>query len=322
MDGDSDLDLVSVSEGTNKLYWYQNKANETPVVSSPKSDEEVVAGVAFSIDMSGIFSDPDGSNTLVYAMTMTNGNDLPDYLTFSNTSKTLTGTAPYGSDGTYTLRVIATDHAGEAAFDDFDFTVSEPPLISVVSFTPLRGSYQSTDAGVSITFDKNVDASTLSGSLMLYDDQGQTVSGDLGGGGTATITFTPAFDLVQNHEYTVVLSDQLEAEDGSIRTSPFSFYFKTSASPAPGAFVKQSTLVSHSFPLGLDLGDLDGDDDLDITVPGGTAATANLLVSAGADAGVTKDLGVHASSILIFDLDQDGDLDRDFRPPRLMIKSR
>lgn len=309
LDGDSDLDLVSVSEGTNKLYWYQNKLNETPVVSSPKSDEEVVAGVAFSIDMSGIFSDPDGSNTLVYAMTMTNGNDLPDYLTFSNTSKTLTGTAPYGSDGTYTLRVIATDHAGEAAFDDFDFTVSEPPLISVVSFTPLRGSYQSTDAGISITFDKNVDASTLSGSLMLYDDQGQVVSGDLGGGGTATITFTPAVDLVQNREYTVVLSDQLEAEDGSIRTSPFSFYFKTAASPAPGAFVKQSTLVSHSFPLGLDLGDLDGDDDLDITVPGGTAATANLLVSAGADAGVTKDLGVHASSILIFDLDQDGDLD-------------
>ena len=309
LDGDLDLDVVSVSEGTNKLSWYQNKANEAPVVSSAKSDEEVVVGVAFAIDMSGVFSDPDGSNTLVYSMTMANGNDLPDYLTFSNASKTLTGTAPYGSDGTYTLRVIATDHAGEATFDDFDFTVSEPPLISVVSFTPLRGSYQSTDAGISITFDKNVDASTLSGSIMLYDDQGQTVSGDLGGGGTATITFTPAFDLAQNHEYTVVLNDALEAEDGSIRTSPFSFFFHTNTSPAPGAFVKQSTLVSHSFPLGLDLGDLDGDDDLDITVPGGTAATANLLVSAGADAGVTKDLGVHASSILIFDLDQDGDLD-------------
>jgi len=309
LDGDSDLDIVSVSEGTNKLYWYQNKANETPIVSNAKSDENVVAGVGFSIDMSGIFSDPDGSNSLVYSMSMANGNDLPDYLTFSNASKTLTGTAPYGSDGTYTLRVIATDHAGETAFDDFDFTVSEPPLISVVSFTPLRGSYQSIDVGISITFDKNVDASTLSGSLMLYDDQGQTVSGDLGGGGTTTITFTPTVDLVQNREYTVVLNDELEAEDGSIRTSPFSFFFQTNTSNAPGAFVKQATLVSHSFPIGLDLGDLDGDNDLDIAVPGGTTATANLLVSAGVDAGVTKDLDVHASSILIFDLDQDGDLD-------------
>jgi hypothetical protein len=93
--------------------------NGLPFVANPIADQSVNEGVAFSLDLSNVFSDPDGE-TLTYSFAK------PHWLTFDETTKTLSGTPGNGQVGTVTITVSATDSDGIAT-DQFNLTVVDQP---------------------------------------------------------------------------------------------------------------------------------------------------------------------------------------------------
>lgn len=70
------------------------------------------------------FIDDDGNNTLTYSASLSNGNPLPDWLSFDPAIRTLYGTP--NSTGTLFLKITATDTANAKSFCTFTLKINEP----------------------------------------------------------------------------------------------------------------------------------------------------------------------------------------------------
>jgi len=102
--------------------------NHAPVLSDALPDQEAFQGTAFSytVDASA-FTDPDMGDTLNYSATLSNGNPLPSWLSFNDTTRTFSGTP--SALGTTSVRVTAKDSGDLTVADVFDITVSVPGLV-------------------------------------------------------------------------------------------------------------------------------------------------------------------------------------------------
>ncbi|SHK11623.1 Por secretion system C-terminal sorting domain-containing protein [Reichenbachiella agariperforans] len=312
VDSDGDLDFAAISTVDSDITIYENVVNQTPVVDTPKEDEEVIGDVAFSISVDDIFVDPDGSDVFVYSMTLDNGDPLPGWMAFSNETRLLTGTAPLSAESEYSLKVRGTDHAGEYAEDVFELSVTLPALISINSFSPSLATYNDTDVIVSIVFDKTVETTTLDDAIIVRNSKGLRVSGVISGGGTATISFTPDDALLNNEEYRVLVSSDIESEDGGISVSAYSFFFYTNADISGAFFQKQPTIAQPIDPTSIDLGDMNGNGVNDIiasSVSSGIGISVNWLDVESRATTTATNLNTQATHSIVYDMDQDGDLD-------------
>jgi hypothetical protein len=100
-------------------------ANQAPVLDTPLNDQTATEGDAFSIDVAGNFSDPEG-NALTFS-----ASGLPSSLTIS-TAGTITGTPVSADVGVHVIAVTALDPAGATAVDSFVLTVESinlPPVL-------------------------------------------------------------------------------------------------------------------------------------------------------------------------------------------------
>ena len=93
--------------------------NAAPEVASPIPDQTATAGTAFSHRFpENTFRDPDG-DTLSYAAELAGDS----WLSFTEGSRTFSGTPGAGDVGTLTVRVTADDGNGGTVHDDFDIMV-------------------------------------------------------------------------------------------------------------------------------------------------------------------------------------------------------
>lgn len=90
--------------------------NGTPIVSSAVTDQTAQVGYAFSLDLAGAFTDPDGDTLTVTADFGADNKGL------SLNGTTLSGTPD--SDGTITVTCTATDPSGASISDTFEIEVT------------------------------------------------------------------------------------------------------------------------------------------------------------------------------------------------------
>jgi Ca2+-binding RTX toxin-like protein len=100
-------------------------SNQAPSVAVALLDQSVQEDSPFSFTIpSGTFSDPDADDVLTYSASLANDDPLPSWLKFDTGSRTFSGTPGAGDAGIFSVRVTATDLAGEVAIDGFEILVS------------------------------------------------------------------------------------------------------------------------------------------------------------------------------------------------------
>ncbi len=98
--------------------------NYVPYVLNPIPDQSGIHLNSYSYTIPDtIFNDDDGNNTLTISATLSNGDSLPDGLTFYLSENKISGVLK--NAGTFDIKVIATDTAGETASDIFELTVND-----------------------------------------------------------------------------------------------------------------------------------------------------------------------------------------------------
>jgi VCBS repeat-containing protein len=101
------------------------QVNHAPVVATPIADQSATEDSAFSFTVpASTFTDADAGDTLTYSSTLSNGSALPSWLSFNPVTRMFSGTPANGNVGTVSVKVVATDGQGAAAFDVFDLGVA------------------------------------------------------------------------------------------------------------------------------------------------------------------------------------------------------
>ena len=99
--------------------------NDAPMIDVPIANQSATVGVPFNLALPGnVFVDIDQGEILVYGATLASAEPLPDWLVFNPGASTFSGTPDAGDMGILSVRVTATDLAGEVAIDEFEILVS------------------------------------------------------------------------------------------------------------------------------------------------------------------------------------------------------
>ncbi|MFI3156852.1 MAG: calcium-binding protein [Methylococcaceae bacterium] len=103
-----------------------NSSNNAPVVIIPLLDQTAAESGTFSYQLPvNTFTDIDTGDRLSYGAKLTNGNPLPDWLTFNADTRTFNSTLPNGSGGLWDINVTATDTSGVSATSAFGLDVAD-----------------------------------------------------------------------------------------------------------------------------------------------------------------------------------------------------
>ena len=101
--------------------------NTVPVLDNAIPDQVATAGTLFDYPFpANAFSDADG-DALNYTATLSNGDPLPTWLSFTDSTRTFSGTPPPADVGALTVKVTAADNYGGTVSDEFDIEVSAEP---------------------------------------------------------------------------------------------------------------------------------------------------------------------------------------------------
>ncbi len=102
-----------------------NPINDMPIIVNPIASQVASEDSFFSFTIpDGTFSDFDEGDILTYNASMSNGDQLPAWLSFDPGTRNFSGIASNDDVGTLELKVTATDIAGEAASNVFNVMVN------------------------------------------------------------------------------------------------------------------------------------------------------------------------------------------------------
>ena len=186
------------------------------------------------------FSDPDG-NTVAYAAALGDGGDLPGWLSFDATNRTLSGT-PLEADtpASHTIRITATDDATPPLSSSTTFTltvseVNDAPVPVTDSASVVKGRSVVLSVTTLLANDTDPEGSTLSitavggavnGTVSLSEDESEvtythdgseTTSGSFTytvTDGTATATGTVAVSVTEPNNAPVAVDDEATVAEG------------------------------------------------------------------------------------------------------------
>ncbi|WP_160153352.1 putative Ig domain-containing protein [Microbulbifer sp. ALW1] len=240
----SDVFRLSITQGPNRV---PTRVNYIP-------DRTGSVGQAFSYTVpTNIFSDPDGDG-LTYSAKLSNGNNLPSWLSFNAGTRKFTGTPASG--GTWDIRVTVSDGRGGTANDIFRITVAanRAPTTSNIpnrSFTlytwePLFtnvSSYFSDPDGDELTYSASglhsglsINSSTgaISGQPLTYGSRTVTVTASDGRGGSVSDAFVLTINMRTgggiepylsplSAPMTMAMTQPEIGEDGELIFDPFDF---------------------------------------------------------------------------------------------------
>jgi uncharacterized delta-60 repeat protein len=100
-------------------------SNDAPVAGTSVSDQSIASGVLFSLAVpTTTFTDPDRNDVLTYSVRQVNGNPLPTWLSWSDATRSFSGTPTSADSGFYNLQLTAVDPAGATASTSFKISVN------------------------------------------------------------------------------------------------------------------------------------------------------------------------------------------------------
>ena len=182
--------------------------NQQPTVVTPIPDQSATEGAAFSLDASGNFSDPNGSN-LSYAAT-----GFPASITM-NAAGVASGTPGATDVGTYNVTVTATDPGGLFVQDTFVLTVASGNQAPVLN--PSIGAHSGT-VGTAVNIDVSGNFSDPDGDTLTFSGTGAPSSLSISAAGV--VSGTPVAADVGTHDITITATDPggLSASDTFVLT--------------------------------------------------------------------------------------------------------
>ncbi|MFK7959453.1 MAG: putative Ig domain-containing protein [Phycisphaerales bacterium] len=141
--------------------------NDAPIVAVAVDNVVATEDAPFRMDLAeATFLDVDAGDDLDFAVRVSGGGDLPEWLRFDSETGVFTGTPLNGDEGRLTLSVTATDVAGESVTESFTITVAntnDAPEVgrdiptfetqggAAFSFVFPRGAFVDIDAGDSLS---------------------------------------------------------------------------------------------------------------------------------------------------------------------------
>ncbi|MHB1089254.1 MAG: putative Ig domain-containing protein, partial [Acidimicrobiales bacterium] len=102
-----------------------NDVNDPPKLTQTLPDQVILQGGSLSLQLApSLFIDPEG-DTFSVTLSTKNGDPLPDWLTYDEASRTLSGIAGAADVGITEIRVTATDSLNASSYDDFVVAVGD-----------------------------------------------------------------------------------------------------------------------------------------------------------------------------------------------------
>jgi VCBS repeat-containing protein len=181
--------------------------NDFPHLDTPIADQSFDEDTAWNWTVpAGTFSDIDG-DTLTYTAELSDGNPLPSWLHFDGSTQTFSGTPPQDFNGSYIVRVIASD-GSLSANDVFDLTVlavNDAPVNTLPASYSTNENTALTLSGLSVL---DVDAGAGSISVTLSVGSGTIAASDAGGvtisgSGTKAVTLSGTLSAINAYLATV-----------------------------------------------------------------------------------------------------------------------
>ena len=185
-------------------------------------------------------------------------------------------------------------------------------LATITSVDPLANSHAapvSTD--ISVTFDEAITPGSATPQTLVVHSTMRPNTTTVSATGM-TVTADPTFDFFPNELVQVTATAGIQ---GATPTAPRVWQFHTGATAGSGEFVVSGQSIgdasANTSSYGVELGDLDGDGDLDAYVANnGLGNRVYLNDGTGVFADSGQSLGDHASrEVSLGDVDGDGDLD-------------
>ena len=182
--------------------------NQQPTVATSIPDQSATEGVAFSLDASGNFSDPEGAN-LSYAAT-----GFPASITM-NAAGVASGTPGAADVGSWNVTVTATDPGGLFVQDTFALTVASGNQAPVLN--PSIGAHSGT-VGTAVNIDVSGNFSDPDGDALTFSGTGAPSSLSISAAGV--VSGTPVAADVGTHSITITATDPggLSASDTFVLT--------------------------------------------------------------------------------------------------------
>jgi gliding motility-associated-like protein len=217
--GEQLIELVGTDNGTPSEATYVQTfllrvipVNDEPVLAGALEDLEIYEDERWEYSIpEGIFTDPDGDESLTFSASMKSGEELPAWLSFDAASKTFSGT-PDGPDvGEYQLLVKATEPDGASIQDDFTLTVIDvndiPEISAIADVTvdlgdPVEPITFSISDEETAAADLIVTVATDNGTLL--PESAMVLSGE---GENRELLITPPFEEWGSAVVTVTVSD-------------------------------------------------------------------------------------------------------------------
>ncbi|WP_413700510.1 putative Ig domain-containing protein [Psychromonas sp. KJ10-10] len=229
--------------------------NDDPVVNNAIVDQNATEDSVFSFTFaSDTFTDVDAGATLTYSAHLSDGSDLPSWLSFDANTRTYSGTPTNADVGSLSIEVTADDGLGTPATNTFNLVIAntndDPVLTNGIadqngtednafSFTFASDTFTDVDAGAVLTYSAQLsDGSTLPSWLSFDTDtrtfSGAPLNGDVGSLSIEVTAYdglgTPATDsfvlLIANTNDDPVVNNAI-ADQNAIEDSVFSFTFAT-----------------------------------------------------------------------------------------------
>ena len=136
--------------GDNSSDWHGFRTlagNNAPTVANPIPDQRATVGTALRFQFAAnAFNDADG-DTLSYSATKSDDSALPSWLSFTDSTRTFSGTPAAADTGTVSVKVTASDGNGGSVSDTFDITVSAANNAPAFTGQPTSASVDENSAG-------------------------------------------------------------------------------------------------------------------------------------------------------------------------------
>ena len=206
--GELDL-IVTASDGeeqTSQSFSLTiENTNDTPILTANIVDENVSEDAIFSLDVSENFSDSDLGDELVFEATLENGDPLPSWLTFDESTGQFSGQPENGDVGDISITVVASD-GEEIVSDTFSITVentNDGPTVSTsiedqttdedsVFSLDVSGNFADQDLGDTLTYSATLENGDPLPDWMAIDENTGELSGTPENGDVGNLSITVA----------------------------------------------------------------------------------------------------------------------------------
>jgi hypothetical protein len=215
-------------------------------------------------------------------------------------------------DTPYYFRAKAVSDSETVFGDELSFTTLAP--LAFVSMTPSPNSPgAAASSDIELEFSSAVNGTTVNANtLTVHGSFSGTVSGVYSVTG-ANVTFSPAVDLEVGETVSVMLTSAIQGYGAGNLTNPTVTQFVVRVPSGYARLVDTGQTLGSTYSQGVELGDLDGDGDLDALIANIAGQANRVWLNNGSanftDSGQNLASGSYSYDIALGDLDNDGDLD-------------